>query len=58
MCEPAGGASSPNFPLLPVETLFDHNNYTATIGDHIVPHAHLTWALPCEEVKAPGVQPI
>lgn len=41
-----------------VETLFDYNNCTATIGDRIILYNHLTWALRYEEVKAPGPQPI
>src|SRR6266852_2611351 len=41
---------------LPVETLFDHNNCTATIGDHIILHNYFTWALRCKEVKAPDVK--
>jgi hypothetical protein len=40
----------------PDETLFDHNNCTATIGDHVILHNYPTWALRCEEVKAPGPQ--
>ena len=41
----------------PVETLFDYNNCSATIGDYIILHNHITWALRYEEVKALSGQP-